>query len=178
MLFPPTSVVDDVWAAVAHATANNELGIAAKVEPAPAVRTSDDGHGVHHSSSVSIKDELSDEDENVGRSASQRQPADRRNDPARLVAVYTADFSDVADVARVLRGLRDLGLVRPGKGLGREIYYKTGKSSIERRFSNLSTCPSVAPQELELLPAGAHGRIPYPSKELVCENEMDVNKRR
>lgn len=33
MLFPEPTEVDDVWAVVARATANNELGIAAKVAP-------------------------------------------------------------------------------------------------------------------------------------------------
>lgn len=33
MLFCPPSVVDELWEVVARATANNELGVAAKVAP-------------------------------------------------------------------------------------------------------------------------------------------------
>lgn len=45
-------------------------------------------------------------------------------DRARLVCVYTADFSDKGDVARVLGRMRQLGLVKAG---GMQIYYKAGE---------------------------------------------------
>jgi hypothetical protein len=133
MLFPPASQVDEVWAAIAHATANNELGIAAKVElAAPAA------------GSVFVKDE-DDEDNDDKLSASQQQPADPRNDRARLICVYTSDFANVADVGRVLHGLRDLGLVQPGRGRGRDIYYKTGRLLILFPLKRAATqsCPSL-----------------------------------
>ncbi|KAK1139969.1 hypothetical protein N8T08_010965 [Aspergillus melleus] len=41
---------------------------------------------------------------------------------ARMIAVYTHDFDDVADVRRVARKLADLGLIKP---YDRPIYYKT-----------------------------------------------------
>lgn len=116
-MFPPASHVDGVWAAVAHATAKNELGIAAKVEPrarreanawviGPVPREQD------------AEDEVDDD-----------VPEDPRK--SRLVCVYTSDFEDIADIGRVLEGLRRLGLVqRVGAGASgraaanRQIYYK------------------------------------------------------
>ncbi|KAH8426824.1 uncharacterized protein LDX57_004555 [Aspergillus melleus] len=41
---------------------------------------------------------------------------------ARMIAVYTYDFDDVADIRRVARKLVDLGLIKP---YDRPIYYKT-----------------------------------------------------
>lgn len=43
MLFVPPSEVNAVWSVVAHATANNELGIAAKVAPRPPQALGGDG---------------------------------------------------------------------------------------------------------------------------------------
>ncbi|KAL0939457.1 DNA polymerase ii large subunit-like protein [Colletotrichum truncatum] len=81
MLFCQPCDVNEVWGTIARATANNELGIAAKVAP--------------------------------------RQDATGRKD--RVIAIYTADFSDIADVSRVLRRLRELKVV---EAMGRPIYYK------------------------------------------------------
>ncbi|KAF9873606.1 hypothetical protein CkaCkLH20_09065 [Colletotrichum karsti] len=81
MIFCPPREVNEVWRIIARATANNELGIAAKVAP--------------------------------------RQDATGKKD--RIIAVYTADFSDMADVTRVLRRLRELKVV---ESTGRPIYYK------------------------------------------------------
>ncbi|KAK3989673.1 hypothetical protein QBC44DRAFT_395696 [Cladorrhinum sp. PSN332] len=91
MLFPEAAqnrqeaYIDEVWAAVAKATANNELGIAAKVEARAGTADS------------------------AGRE--------------RLICVYTADFRDKNDVARVLKRLRELELVRTGRG-AKQVYYK------------------------------------------------------
>lgn len=38
--------------------------------------------------------------------------ASPQTDPARLICVYTKDFTDVADVRRVLLGMVELGLVK------------------------------------------------------------------
>lgn len=43
---------------------------------------------------------------------------------ARLIGVYTGDFSDREDVARVVRRMREMGLFGEG---GRGVYYKCGK---------------------------------------------------
>jgi hypothetical protein len=84
MLFSEVEDVNDVWAVVAKATANNELGIAAKVAP-------DDGQDAR---------------------------------AARLICIYTKDFTDMEDVSRVLHKMKDLGLVDSRK---RPIYYKCGE---------------------------------------------------
>jgi hypothetical protein len=49
-----------------------------------------------------------------------QDPEDRR---ARLICIYTKDFSDVEDVVRVLAELKKLGLVEGSY----KIYYKPGK---------------------------------------------------
>lgn len=88
MIFSDAADVDETWAAVARATAKNELGVAAKVEPRPDPSTQ----------------------YLPGGSEYQQQQ--------RLICVYTVDFADVADVRRVARRLRELGLVPPrGKPL-------------------------------------------------------------
>ena len=97
MIFCGPADVDETWAVVARATANNELGVAAKVQPGP---------------DPSILDFL---------------PGGGRVDQQeRLICVYTADFADVADVKRVAAGLRQLGLVAP-RGRGRPLFYKPGQ---------------------------------------------------
>jgi hypothetical protein len=45
-------------------------------------------------------------------------------DNARLICIYTKDFTDLEDVVCVLRRLKDLGLV--DGTMGRAIYYKCG----------------------------------------------------
>ncbi|RYP92552.1 hypothetical protein DL770_001310 [Monosporascus sp. CRB-9-2] len=90
MLFPSVKDVNKTWEIVARATANNELGIAAKVAPRP---EDEDDHN---------------DDDGKGDGA----------DKARLICVYTADFRDMEDVRRVARKLKQLGLVpRRGRGL-------------------------------------------------------------
>ena len=88
MIFSDAADVDEAWAAVARATAKNELGVSAKVEPRP------DPSAHHLAGGADYPDQQ------------------------RLICVYTADFGDVADVRRVARRLRELGLVPPrGKPL-------------------------------------------------------------
>lgn len=86
MLFPMAEDVNRIWALVATAVAEGELGHAAKV-------ATDEGSG------------------NVG---------------ARLICVYTEDYSDREDVLRVLRRLDGMGLVKGRGAMGEErgIYYK------------------------------------------------------
>ncbi|RYP27172.1 hypothetical protein DL768_011324 [Monosporascus sp. mg162] len=99
MLFPSVKDVNKTWEIVARATANNELGIAAKVAPRP-----------------EDEDDHNDGDGDDGKGDDL--------DKARLICVYTADFRDMEDVRRVARKLKQLGLVpRRGRGL----FYKPGR---------------------------------------------------
>ncbi|RYO97347.1 hypothetical protein DL764_007325 [Monosporascus ibericus] len=97
MLFPGVKDVNKTWEIVARATANNELGIAAKVAPRP----------------EDEDDDNDDDDDGKGDGT----------DKARLICVYTADFRDMEDVTRVARKLKQLGLV-PWRGRG--LFYKPG----------------------------------------------------
>ena len=101
MLFIQPNEVDSVWRTIATATANGQLGIAAKVSP------------------NSTRDEMNNE---------HAIPRGKNNDAAvtRLICVYTYDFSDKADVRRVLNKLRELD-VFSNRGSHQNIYYKTGK---------------------------------------------------
>ncbi len=85
MLFPMADDVNRIWSLVATATAEGELGQAAKV-------ATDDGSG----------------------------------NAARLICIYTEDFSDKEDVRRVLERLVRMGLVMKKGPMGedRGIYYK------------------------------------------------------
>ncbi|RYO77704.1 hypothetical protein DL766_006053 [Monosporascus sp. MC13-8B] len=96
MLFPSVKDVNKTWEIVARATANNELGIAAKVAPRPEDEDEDDHNG--------------------GGGDGKEDGADKR-----LICVYTTDFRDMEDVGRVARKLEQLGLV-PRRGL----FYKPG----------------------------------------------------
>jgi hypothetical protein len=88
MIFCHREEINAVWAVVSRGTANNELGIAAKVAP---------------------------------------DAGDDRQ--ARLICVYTKDFTDMKDVSRVVHKLKNLGLVETK---GRPIYYKCGRFSSRR----------------------------------------------
>lgn len=48
----------------------------------------------------------------------------RGENVARLICIYTEDFSDMDDVKRVLKRLKSMGLL---DAAGRDIYYKCGK---------------------------------------------------
>ncbi|RYP64396.1 hypothetical protein DL769_006677 [Monosporascus sp. CRB-8-3] len=105
MLFPSVKDVNKTWEIVARATANNELGIAAKVAPRP---EDEDDH---------VDDDGDDDGNDDGKGGGA--------DKARLICVYTADFRDMEDVRRVARKLKQLGLVpRRGRGL----FYKPGRA--------------------------------------------------
>lgn len=88
MVFCQANEVNAIWAVIARATANNELGIAAKVSP-------DDGD-------------------------------DRK---ARVICIYTKDFTDLKDVSRVVHKLKDLGVI---DSRGKPIWYKCGKLVLPR----------------------------------------------
>ncbi|KAL4810129.1 hypothetical protein BDV18DRAFT_53238 [Aspergillus unguis] len=85
MMFVTADRIDGYWKAVAEATMNGHLGIAAKV-------ATDGG---------------SDADAGTGHGNWQNR--------ARLLAVYTRDYEDHADVKRVLRKLVELNLVKKGE---------------------------------------------------------------
>ena len=111
MIFCGPADVDETWAAVARATANNELGIAAKVRPGlPNQEPRPD--------LLSGGGDLS----SGGADQHQHDPQQQQQQQ-RLICVYTADFGDVADVRRVAARLRQLGLVAPR---GRPLFYKPG----------------------------------------------------
>lgn len=88
MLFVPKSDVDRIWSAVAHATANHQLGTAAKVSTAP-----DDP-----------PEELND-------------PQPTKPEPTWLICIYTADFNDLSDVTRVLEQLKQMHLVNRSRSI-------------------------------------------------------------
>ncbi|KAI9745997.1 MAG: hypothetical protein M1818_000678 [Claussenomyces sp. TS43310] len=83
MLFVSVDEVNAIWASVARATANNELGTGAKVAP--------------------------------------RGSQDLLDRGARLICIYTEDFTDKKDITLVLHKIRDLGLIDTK---ARPIYYK------------------------------------------------------
>ena len=111
MIFCGPADVDETWATVARATANNELGIAAKVRPGlPNQEPRPD--------LLSGGGDLS----SGGADQHQHDPQQQQQQQ-RLICVYTADFGDVTDVRRVAARLRKLGLVAPR---GRPLFYKPG----------------------------------------------------
>ena len=137
MISSDAADVDETWAAVARATAKNELGIAAKVEPRPDPSTQYLPGGVEY----------------------QQQQ--------RLICVYTVDFADVADVRRVARRLRELGLVpprgkplfyKPGQFQFRSVQantihfpFSSGSQSLNLGYTQLH-CPKSPPPLLSLGP--------------------------
>ncbi len=60
----------------------------------------------------------------LGKAAKVGTDDGRGESAARLVCVYTEDFSDGEDVKRVLRKMKSIGLL---DAAGRDIYYKCGK---------------------------------------------------
>ncbi|MCJ1335022.1 hypothetical protein MMC09_000288 [Bachmanniomyces sp. S44760] len=102
LLFPRVEDVDSIWGIVARETVLGNLGMAAKVA------TREDG----------------------GDGGGEEGGGGGTGGGARLICVYTTDFSDRADVKRVLERMRKLTLLRGQGGTGEErgIYYKCGKS--------------------------------------------------
>ncbi|KAH8819710.1 hypothetical protein F5884DRAFT_23682 [Xylogone sp. PMI_703] len=68
----------------------------------------------------------------TGAKVSPRDPNANRG-VARVICIYTKNFSDQEDIRRVIRKLRDLGLVETK---GRPIYYKPGKQNNPTRKTN------------------------------------------
>jgi hypothetical protein len=113
MLFPTESNVNIVWGLVCNAVWEGKLGNVAKVatgkdtdtEEATSFRSQDGEGGVA------------------------RRTSDSRDSGARLICVYTPDFSDEVDVRRILKSLKDMGLLQTdGNAYGGRnaatIYYK------------------------------------------------------
>ena len=101
LLFPRVEDVDSIWGIVARETVLGNLGMAAKVA------TREDG----------------------GDGGGEEGGGGGTGGGARLICVYTTDFSDRADVKRVLERMRKLTLLRGQGGTGEErgIYYKCGE---------------------------------------------------
>jgi hypothetical protein len=113
MLFPSESNVDIVWGVVCNAVWEGKLGNVAKVATGKDVDTEDVTLQAFHD----------------GESGVARRTSDSRDSGARLICVYTPDFSNEADVRRVIKSLKDLGLLQTdGNAYGGEntatIYYK------------------------------------------------------